>query len=170
MTIEELGSIGELLAAVATLVTLIYLAVQVRQNTRALQSSTFQNITGEMAKNVEPISTNEDVAAIMVKGIPDPASLTPEERLRLASVFVATFRRLESVFVQNQLGSISDEMKEGFEFSIVNLLNTPFGREWWQSARVTFFQPYVEHLEQRASAAGLTTSHPSMLYGEKDSA
>lgn len=33
MTVQELGSIGELIAAVATLATLIYLAIQIRQNT-----------------------------------------------------------------------------------------------------------------------------------------
>ena len=36
MTIQDLGSIGELIAAVATLATLVYLAVQIRQNSRML--------------------------------------------------------------------------------------------------------------------------------------
>lgn len=44
MTIQDLGSIGELVAAIATIATLAYLAVQVRQNTRSLRSSAFQAI------------------------------------------------------------------------------------------------------------------------------
>ena len=45
VTIQDLGSIGELVAAAATIATLAYLAAQVRQNTRALRSSTFQSIS-----------------------------------------------------------------------------------------------------------------------------
>ena len=169
MSIQDLGSIGELLAALATLATLIYLAVQVRQNTRALKSATFQNITSEMSRNVEPISVNADLAAIMVKGMPDPDSLKPEERLRLASVFVASFRRMESVFVQSKLGSIDDELKEGFETSMASLLTTPFGSEWWLSAKVTFYVPFVAHLDHRVKSGELPATHPSMLYAEQAS-
>ena len=39
MTIQDLGSIGERLAAVATLATLFYLAVQIRQNTKAVRAA-----------------------------------------------------------------------------------------------------------------------------------
>jgi hypothetical protein len=39
LTIQDLGSIGELIAAIATVATLAYLALQIRQNTRAIQGS-----------------------------------------------------------------------------------------------------------------------------------
>ncbi len=37
MTIQDLGSLGELIAAVATVATLVYLALQIRQNTHTLR-------------------------------------------------------------------------------------------------------------------------------------
>jgi hypothetical protein len=63
--------------------------------------------------------------------------LTAEERLRLAAMSIASFRRLESIYVHNQLGSIDDEMKDGFELSIISTLRGPFGEEWWRTARQT---------------------------------
>ena len=42
MTIQDLGSLGELIAALATVLTLGYLALQLRQNAKALRSQTFQ--------------------------------------------------------------------------------------------------------------------------------
>jgi len=38
MTIAELGSVGEFIGSIAVLITLIYLAIQVRQNTRHVQA------------------------------------------------------------------------------------------------------------------------------------
>ena len=39
MTLQDLGGLGEFIGAVAVVVSLIYLAVQVRQNTGALNSA-----------------------------------------------------------------------------------------------------------------------------------
>jgi len=42
MSLEDLGNIGEFVAAVSVVVSLIYLAVQIRQNTRSVRASTYQ--------------------------------------------------------------------------------------------------------------------------------
>ena len=43
MTIQDLGAIGDLLGGIAVVVTLIYLAAQIRQNTRINASLIRQN-------------------------------------------------------------------------------------------------------------------------------
>ncbi len=50
MTIQDLGSLGELIAAVATVATLVYLALQIRQNTRVLRHAA-ERATVEDANN-----------------------------------------------------------------------------------------------------------------------
>ena len=47
MTIAELGAIGEFVGSIAVLVTLIYLAVQIRQNTKALSAASIRNRQNE---------------------------------------------------------------------------------------------------------------------------
>ncbi len=44
MTLQDLGNIGEFVAAIATLITLIYLAAQIRQNTRAVRSASLDSV------------------------------------------------------------------------------------------------------------------------------
>jgi hypothetical protein len=52
MTIAELGSLGEFLAAIATIATLIYLALQLRQNTAALKLSQMRAVDSD-AQNLK---------------------------------------------------------------------------------------------------------------------
>ena len=117
MTIEQLGNIGEFVAAIATVITLIYLAFQLRQNTRALKATAFQGVVSEMGKNVEPLMNSAEMAEIIVKSTAEPESLTPVERLRLKALYVSTYRRLESVYVQYTLGTMEPGNKRGFEES-----------------------------------------------------
>ena len=48
MTISDIGSIGELLAAIATMITLIYLAIQLRNNTKVVRAQTFEQRTNHL--------------------------------------------------------------------------------------------------------------------------
>ena len=45
MTLEDLGNLGEFIASIGVLITLIYLAIQIRQNTEATKIQTRQAIS-----------------------------------------------------------------------------------------------------------------------------
>ena len=62
MTLGELGSLGEFLAAIATLATLIYLAVQIRQNTLATRAASHHAITDVMNKTNHLVIGDAEVA------------------------------------------------------------------------------------------------------------
>ena len=53
MTIQDMGSIGGI-AAFTTLITLAYLALQLKQNTTALKSQTFQQSSMDMSLTAIP--------------------------------------------------------------------------------------------------------------------
>jgi hypothetical protein len=162
VTIQELGSLGELIAALATLVTLVYLAAQVRQNTLALRSATFESISEKMAQNVQPLLTNGELAELILKGYADSESLTPEERVRFNALLVASIRRMESVYIQEQIGSLEPDLARGFELSLLSLLKNPGAAKWWATARVTFNPRFVDHVDTWLRENETLGIHPSM--------
>ena len=159
MTIQELGSIGEFVAALATIATLIYLAVQVRQNTRALRSSTFQDLSGGMTKVSEAIATHPDLSTLMVKGSDGLTLLTSEERLRLNFLFVMAFRRFEAVFTQRSLGNVEPELTAGFERSLLSIVASGGGAEWWETGKPAFNTQFVEFVDRKLASERLPRVH-----------
>ena len=75
MTIQDLGSLGELLAAVATLATLGYLAVQVRQNTESIRASTVQAMFEASAGLHDLCAADSDLGRIFLRGAEDQGNL-----------------------------------------------------------------------------------------------
>jgi hypothetical protein len=55
MTLEDLGNIGEFVAAIGVIVSLVYLATQIRQNTKAVRSSASQAIAETRADFLKSI-------------------------------------------------------------------------------------------------------------------
>ena len=63
--LDALGNIGDFLGGIGVVVTLLYLASQIRQNTRSLRASAHQSITSHIAELNRTIVEHEQVAAIL---------------------------------------------------------------------------------------------------------
>lgn len=82
MTIEELGSLGELIAAVATVLTLLYLARQIHSNTKATKAESSFSINEAIANNLSAVRSDAEFAEIWLKGLKQLDSLNEVERIR----------------------------------------------------------------------------------------
>jgi len=81
MNWEAVGASGEVLGAILVAITLIYLIVQVRQNSASINATTNQsNLAGFNQINIV-LAQDPKLAAIVLKGTEDPASLSEEENL-----------------------------------------------------------------------------------------
>ena len=54
---------------------------------------------------------------------------------------------MESIYVQETLGSIERDHVEGFERSILSILQSPGGDAWWQNAKVNFNDSFANHVD-----------------------
>ena len=79
MNWEAIGAIGEVVGAVAVISTLIYLAVQIRQNNRNLAEATSASISQSFASINSRISSDEQFAELFIRGRDDIDALNPVE-------------------------------------------------------------------------------------------
>jgi hypothetical protein len=79
MNWEAAGAIGEIIGSIAVLITLIYLATQIRQSNTALAESTSASINASYASINSRISSDEEFAELFVRGRHDLQSLSPVE-------------------------------------------------------------------------------------------
>ncbi len=96
MNWEAIGAIGELLGAVAVVLTLAYLAVQVRQNSENLNQNTRAVIAATEVAGGEqvlqgqlPVAENAELAEILLAGSEDYHALDPVRRLQFSSYWQA---------------------------------------------------------------------------------
>ena len=115
MTLMELGALGEFVGAIAVVVTLGYLAIQIRQNTRAMQESrrlalaqTYQMRADALQEMLVRAAESEHIAPIITKltsvGYPDDVrsldQLTPIERGRFRLWQIAQQTHWDNMFYQ----------------------------------------------------------------------
>ena len=149
MTLEDLGNVGEFLGGVAVVVSLLYLAVQIRQNTRSVRRSAYQAIVSSSVQASVAFANDEGLAELWAKGALEYSTLSSPERMRFASYAYGVLRSYENLFYQYEQGALEAELWQGFHNMLARDLKAPGLVVWWESQRNIFsskFQQYVDEL------------------------
>jgi hypothetical protein len=162
MTLMEsaqlLGNFGEFFGAIAVVVTLVYLALQIRQNTRATLADSRQSVGQITTDMMLAICINGEFAEIWRRGLGDLSLLSVEERWRWNHHAYAKWDSLEISHTHWRRRMLSDGDWEKIRVVIANYLTSPGLRTYWGEAKESFhpdFQQLVESVEPKS--LGLTT-------------
>lgn len=128
-TAQLLGNLGDFIGAIVIVATLIYLALQVRQNTNALDAQTRQSLLSAGQTGLLAMMENPDIMLAGMKTEP----LTAQEHIRLGFWLAATMRAREFAWLQYQKGVIDEVQWHTETLATQNLLLAPASRAWWES-------------------------------------
>lgn len=132
MSIENLGSIGEFVGAIATVATLIYLAVQVRSNTKLTQAAAIQYMLDGARDRISMRGyVTPDVAEIMARGLSNYEALTNRERVRFTWFLVEHALQLQNVLNLHQQGLLSEMDYQTWVNYVSSFIRTPGGKIIW---------------------------------------
>ena len=158
MTLGELGSLGEFLAAIATLATLIYLAVQIRQNTLSTRAASHHAITDVMNKTNHLVVGDAEVARIWIAGRADRSTLNVEERERFDALLISYFHVFDTLHYQARVGAGDTELLLAEEKSFAHLFSQPGVSEWWAENPYAFSPEFRSYMEGFRSAPPASSS------------
>lgn len=147
MNWDAIGATGEVLGAVAVLVTLIYLAAQIKQNTLALKSSAAQAVHENFANWYSSTQSDPKLLEISTKGMRDYSSLSEIEKSQFIAMFMAFSSHTQNAYNKWQQGTLNPELWRGWEYLSMNFFNTPGGKVFWNERGYMFadaFQSYIE--------------------------
>ena len=147
---EAIGAIGEVAGAIGVIVTLIYLAIQIRHNTRSSRLASFQSTT-EMLTTVNTlIAGNDEIAEIFSRIYNEPdVELTPKERIKFTFTNLCLFRAWETAYFQRSEGMALQQSWLRYEQSICAQIAVPRVKEWWLNNTFGFtkeFRDYVQSI------------------------
>ncbi len=147
MTIQDWGALGEMVGGVAIIFSLIYVGVQIRQNTNALRLSTAHNAAVDLSDiNLVP-AINGEFADIFYRGLQDISSLRGVEVLRFYAYFHKYFRTWEDAYYQFTQGALEPGPFAGITSQFKSVAYMSGFRLYWQDRKSWYtpkFQDYVD--------------------------
>ena len=139
MNLDILGNIGEFVGAVGVIISLVYLSVQLRQNTKALRASSYQEISHNSRELLELLILDGEMAEIFTRGREGGVEvLTPVERVRWHAMLLAIFRHWDNLFYQYRNQMLERELWKSYQHVIRGYMAEVGFQEWWSEQRDGF--------------------------------
>ena len=147
MNWNEIGAVSEAAGAIAVMVSVVYLAVQVRKQTRESRFAATRELAAQFQDTLKEIIDDAGFAAIWLKGVQDYDSLPNVERIRVALYLQRVCRIMEQQHLHTRGGNIDDAYFESIDLAFREMLTFPGPQRWWALSREHFVADFRERVD-----------------------
>ena len=134
---DAIGAISEILAAIAVVVTLIYLAKQIRQNSQAVEISALRDATEQWNRWSEVLATSPQLAEIVSRGNKSYRDLPEVEALQYGAYIQMFFDCVESARELALEHQVQKDV-EVLETIVARRIGQPGFAEWWSENHMDY--------------------------------
>ena len=158
--LDNLGNIGEFIGALAVVISLVYLAIQVRRNTQQMESNEKALLRAESsAQHIQwsdwrrMLATNAELVEIWDRGSGALGDLDRVEQIRFSVVPTDLLYVISNVWERYQAGISVGGTWESNLAGAARFLASPGGEEWWSKNKRDFPRPFADAIDAAPAGA-----------------
>ena len=142
MSLEHAFFVSQIIAAIAIVVSLVFVGREIRENTQALQRGEHNSTMEQWTVIRQAIATDREVAELMSAGLDGSRDLDRADQLRLEQMVAEVAWAAFHIWDRTRRGIFPEGT---FELTggayLCGLLATKRGAAWWRSAKHYGFLP-----------------------------
>jgi hypothetical protein len=151
LDITTLAAWGEFIGGIAVVVSLVYLAAQIRANTKTVRASNYSDIS-VAAEEANTSILNAEVASLLVLGLADFAALSAEDQWRFNSLMSLMVSPVHRAWDLHQRALIDDKMWETQVHVWVALYENPGVKQWWETSQHWWPAEFRDFVQEATAA------------------
>jgi len=151
---QAVQAVAELVAAAAVILSLVYLSIQVKQNTQSIRVAASQDLLTSFNAVTSSVSTSRHGARVyhrLARG--DWESLDEEETSAARMMLAQIMRVFEQAFLQHRVGSLPDDVWEGWVHQMTLAIGYPGMLDGWPAIRQMLNRDFAELIDSLAEDA-----------------
>ena len=133
MNWEAIGAVGEIAGAAAVFASLVYLSLQIRQNTRAIRGSAERETVSLQQSALQPVAASLELAGVHDRALFQFSEMSPAEQIQFHRTMTALFQSFESAFYQHKANLIGGEIYSRIVKNIKGWFRFPGVNDWWNT-------------------------------------
>lgn len=145
---EAIGAVGEVLGAVGVIITLGYLALQIRHSNKLASWETHRAAVAANANILSAVLNDPEVAKIYRIGFMHPEELNEIEKIRFNQLAIQMVLNFKDILDAYDKGMFDLQTYQAWQANLCSHLNMPGGRLWWRESELGWIQRVRDEINQ----------------------
>jgi hypothetical protein len=158
---EAISAIGQIVGAIGVVVSLIYVATEVRSSARATQLASRRSISEIFTQLSRQLAEHPDLRELYYRGLHDFESLEGTDLVGFAQVMLQLFRAYEEAYYGHLEGDVDPRLWRGWEAAMRDINGYPGVQAYWRSRSHWYSEEFAKYINQLQQ-----TAKPPRLYRE----
>lgn len=142
-----ISAVADVLASIGVIVSLVYVAIQLKLNSRTVGAANYQQNMGLISDVSGLISSDSELSDIYTRGMQSYEGLTENEKVRFNMLMTKFILPIQINIHLRDRGLMDDVLYEGQIQSFLNMFDSPGMNEWWADSTKWFHQDFVRHMD-----------------------
>ena len=162
MNWEAIGAVAEAAGALGVLVSIVYLALQVKQNTEESRIARAQSLNTANADANALVANNPELSVIVRSGMIDFEALSESDKFRFSTIFFSFMTKYDFSYHQRKSGRLDEVFWKRTESEIRTFLTLPGSRHWWTRDRSRFSAEFADYVDRILAGSEVGSVVPTL--------
>lgn len=147
MSLEQLGLIANIVGAISIVVSLLYLAIQIKDNARSSRSAAVTDATTAMQAFYQELGSNPASCKLFLEAVTNPNALSEQDQFQYVMLMHSCFLGFQRSFFLAREGTLDVALRDSIGTAMHAINRTPGMHLYWRQ-RKAYFQPeFVDWVE-----------------------
>jgi len=156
MSLEQLGTIADIVGSVVVILTLGFLAFQINRGRLEVSRQNARDMINSNNDVLLRLTENDALLDVHIRGQQDYASLTEAERLKWAFWVFAWITQTEQGYIDRRQKDFSGMMLDEYVEGLALVFRSNGGKEVWPRAKAWFDPEFCEAVERQIAKSSTT--------------
>jgi hypothetical protein len=165
MNWEMLTAVGQLAAVFVGIPSLIYLAVQIREQTKERRHAAVNVLTAQWGDLTRSLHDNAEFAAVFLRAVQSFTNLDAVSKLRFSAFFNRFFKNFEGMYFSRRDGILAPALWGEIERTMSDFLAYPGVQEWWKTRRHWHTEEFAQVVDRIIAKGDTPTAYATYALG-----
>jgi hypothetical protein len=148
LKLSEMASIAEIFGAIAVIISLIYVGMQVNDSARAVRSASVNDANIAVQSWYQEVGSDRETSEIFYRALTSKEPLPDTEEFQFMMMFHGVFLGFQNSYLLAEEGTIDEELREALTQAILGVKDTPGMRRYWRQRKSFLHEAFADYVDQ----------------------
>ena len=148
LKLSEMANIAEIFGALAVIISLLYVGVQVNDSAKAVRSASVNDANIAVQSWYLEVGSDQQTADIFYRALTSKEALPDAEEFQFMMMFHGVFLSFQNSYLLAEEGTIDVELREALTQAILGVKDTPGMRRYWRQRKSYLHAALADYVDQ----------------------